>query len=335
MCPCTTASQFQDLRFYSTDPYPYDFTGQVLGFALDVRPYLNDEMREELDHDYLGSLLETEEYYFGAMKATRGDPGLGVTVQPGCITDNIVLGVLVTIIVGTVSREHPRYFSESCFSEYDIDKMPVFRDDGCGNIAFFGEPIKAGRLQDYYNEIRGWGGLTGIMKINLSKSLFCVDRSRLIQKVAPLLLNHPYAVKLFTDFLNARIYNEDGPELVWLNRVLEYRPSTGIPPLKHLSRILFNILIDDIDKKLKERMPDFHYVRYNSEIVFPLYNQGDYEKLIELFQILKECNFDSFIAERAGRECAPIFIGCGATSLRIDRRGRCRLGLLDKFAYTV
>ena len=77
--------------------------------------------------------------------------------------------------------------------------------------------------------------------------------------------------------------------------------------------------------------------RYFSEIIIPIYKS--YEPYNELIQILNECSFDSFRAERASRSSPAIFIGGEIfydekKALRVDQYGRCCIDNKDKFLYT-
>lgn len=102
----------------------------------------------------------------------------------------------------------------------------------------------------------------------------------------------------------------------------DVRPSAGIPPVQYISGVLLNILLDDIDKMIEKRMPNFKYVRYSNDIVIPIYNhQCESDIISELIKILTECNFESFTAERTHRQGTTFLIQ--DKGFRLDKFGRC------------
>lgn len=49
----------------------------------------------------------------------------------------------------------------------------------------------------------------------------------------------------------------------------DYSQNKGIPPLKDIDNVLFNIILDDIDRDLEAEFPKMKYVRFQHIFLFP------------------------------------------------------------------
>lgn len=50
----------------------------------------------------------------------------------------------------------------------------------------------------------------------------------------------------------------------------DYSNKTGSPMIPILDDILFNIFLDDIDQKIQNQFPEFHYARFQHDILVPI-----------------------------------------------------------------
>lgn len=125
-------------------------------------------------------------------------------------------------------------------------------------------------------------------------------------------------VKLISSFCNAPIVDN-------LNR--DFSVDTGVPPLPFISEVLFNIYMDDIYRKMEERLPKLKYARYQNEILIPIFDgekeQSYYEVLNDIF--FNECNLPPPTLERAvrGGESTPFSGGF----ILINNEGKSQISL--------
>ena len=87
----------------------------------------------------------------------------------------------------------------------------------------------------------------------------------------------------------------------------DFSLNTGVPPLTLIAKILFNIILDDIDQEIEVRLPKLKYARYQDEIFIPI-SQKEKELYYykALNEIKKKCNLLSPTLERAVRGGDPI-----------------------------
>lgn len=99
--------------------------------------------------------------------------------------------------------------------------------------------------------------------------------------------------------------------------------NTGIPPLTFIAEILFNIILDDIDQKMEERLPKQKYARFQHEIFIPIYHKEHYSIMEALNDIFHECNFISPTIELSVRGGEPIPFSGGF--IHINNDGQCKI----------
>lgn len=123
-------------------------------------------------------------------------------------------------------------------------------------------------------------------------------------------------VKLLKSFieLNA-VHDDDG-------RLMAF--PAGIPPVPYIFEVLFNISLSDIDMGIEKQLPKLKYLRYQHEILIPIYTL-EYEPYIisKVYDIFNECDFIKPDIERAVRGGAHIPIAGG--SILINNDGSCKI----------
>lgn len=134
--------------------------------------------------------------------------------------------------------------------------------------------------------------MDALLKLNCSNSINMFSRSRLIEKVRPIVHNDDNLVKLISSFCNLPIVYNMGRNF-----------SIKTAPLTFIAEILFNIILDDIDQVvIEERFPKLKYARFQHSIFIPIFNKDKeqyyYNALNEIFN---KCNLPSPNIERAVR----------------------------------
>lgn len=140
--------------------------------------------------------------------------------------------------------------------------------------------------------------MEALLQLDCSKSVISFSRSRLIEKVRTIVHYDDNIVKLISSFCNLPIVDNMGRD---------FSHNSGVPPLTFIAEILFNIILDDIDQKIEDRLPNLKYARFQHEIFIPIFNKFnelDYYKALN--EIFHECNFISPTFERAVRGGDPI-----------------------------
>lgn len=95
--------------------------------------------------------------------------------------------------------------------------------------------------------------------LDLTPSLNMISRSRLLEKLEPLIGNK-YTNSLVSSFLSSPILDEDGRD--WSAHV-------GIPSGGLLTLVLFHFFLDNWDRAFYSLFPNFRYVRYIHESFVP------------------------------------------------------------------
>lgn len=96
----------------------------------------------------------------------------------------------------------------------------------------------------------------------------------------------------------------------------------GVPPLTLIADILFNILLDDIDKEIEERL--LPYARFQHEIFVPIYHKDKEQTASKAFhEIFKQCNLRQPTLVRAVRAGEPIPFSGGI--IQINNEGKSQI----------
>lgn len=256
----------------------------------------NDVNYELSEVDILGiqNVLLSGNYNFSPLRIVLGNgvssgsnstPMLSVEAS---LADEVVIGALSGILIKELRRSC--YFRQSCYSTYTKDRS----------------------FPHYLDTIQEWREMDSLLRVDCSNSAIYFSRSRLIEKVRPIVHNDDDLVKLISSFCNMPYVDNKGRP---------FSLNTGVPPLSLISEILFNIILDDIDQEIEVQLPKHKYARYQDEIFIPIYEKDKEEYYYKaLNEIFKKCNLLSPTLERAVRGGGPIRFSGG--SILINNEGK-------------
>lgn len=144
--------------------------------------------------------------------------------------DNLVLTALASAL-----RKH--FDSTSILLNKSFSPL----DGISSHTAFYSKLISRGKVKELYY----W---------NLMDSLKCISRSHLLRKLE-LFVHDKFIVGLVSSFLELPIYDSQG---------VDWAPpaGVGIPPVKHITSVLINFLLDDLDREVVSCYPFLYYDRY-------------------------------------------------------------------------
>ena len=207
--------------------------------------------------------------------------------------DEVIIGALGGILVKELGQSS--YFRQSCYSSYTKDRT------------YF----------HYLDTIQEWREMEALIQLNCSNSITKFSRSRLIEKVHTIVHNDEGLVKLISSFCNISIINTTGNDC---------SVNTGVPPLTFIAEILFNIILDDIDREIEEQLPKLKYARFEHEIFIPIFHKEQYSTLEALNKIFDECNFLLPTLQHAVRGGEPIPFSGGF--ILINNEGKSQIQLI-------
>lgn len=170
-------------------------------------------------------------------------------------------------------------------------------------------------MNDFFATVAEWRDLVTIIHCNFANSLVEFSRERLLDKIHPIIQGNLDLFILIESFCNIPIYEESGRD---------HSKSTGIPAYYAIDTILFNIILDDIDRDMERKYPNIRYVRFQHRFLFgfsSLYESYIYtNKLNNLFL---DNSFVSPTVEVAFRGDNPLsFAG---VNVGINAAGQCEV----------
>lgn len=250
-----------------------------------------DSDYELSDGDILAiqNALLSGNYRFSPLRLVRGYGG-SVDIE-ATLADEVVISALGAIIIQELATSS--YFRKSCYSTYNKDKT----------------------LYHFFDTIQGWRSIEALIYLNCKDSCTKFSRSRLIEKVRPIVNNDDSIVKLISSFCNLPIVDNIGRDFSF---------NTGIPPLIYLGNILFNIFLDDIDQEIEERLPDLQYARFEHVLLIPIFHIDKEPYYCNaLNEILNKYNFILPPFVRTVRGGSPInFAGA---FIHLHHEGKCQI----------
>lgn len=204
------------------------------------------------------------------------------------LADHLVMCSLGGILIQELN--HSSYFRKSCYSAYNSSDRSYIH---------------------YINTIQEWVEMEALLILNCGKSITYFSRSRLIEKIRPIVNNDDNLVKLISSFTDLHVVDNKGRYLLSLK--------AGIPYIPFISEILFDIIMDDIDQTIEERLPKLKYARFLNEIFIPIFNKvNNIELYAALNDIFKECNLTSPDIEHAVRGGDPIPFSGGTIKINYN-----------------
>lgn len=142
-----------------------------------------------------------------------------------CIADQLVLrgvGVLLTREVLQSS-----YLRSQCYTQYCIEP-------------FNNKPWKI----EYFNPILKMDKLKGIILCDCSNSITELNREIMLEKVRKEVVKDDLFFDLIKEYCDLPLIGHDGLIYLTLER--------GIPPVKEIDSVLYNIYLDDIDAEIEK-----------------------------------------------------------------------------------
>lgn len=256
------------------------------------------ELRDN-DLEVMKEKLLSGNYTFSPLKLVRknspaSDSAPFIIDIEATLEDELVLHSLAVLLI--IEIHQSPYFSNSCYSSYSYEMK--------GMVNFF-------------RDIGNWNGLESILCMDSSESLVHFSRSRLLEKVKAIVHYNMDIYRLIESFCNLPILSETG---------IDFSKKTGIPPFKDLEDVLFNILLDDIDKDLDAALPKMKYVRYLHIYLFSFTDLYDMNNCIDpINEIFHQNHLIPPIMQVAFKGLSSIELEYFHTILSISDSGKCKV----------
>lgn len=113
---------------------------------------------------------------------------------------------------------------------------------------------------DCLSTIQTWSSFEALLYIDCANSILTFNRERVLEKVNPIIDYDEYLLGLIEQFTNCYVIDEMDRNYIHIG---------GIPPYPLLGNVLFNIIIDDIDREIQSILPNLTYVRYQHKFFIP------------------------------------------------------------------
>lgn len=101
-------------------------------------------------------------------------------------------------------------------------------------------------LKHFFTKLSGWEKGQGIFIMDLSASLTCISRSRLLEKLEPA-VDDQYILRLISSFLEVQITDNSG--------TADWAFPEGVPPVNFVAPVLKNYYLDSLDRAFEEKFP--------------------------------------------------------------------------------
>lgn len=149
------------------------------------------------------------------------------------IEDNLVIAAFFLALI--LHLEDYPYFRETSYDNYYSTKLEVV------------EAYKKWNSLDKEDNL--------LFQLYPTKWLY--SRSRLIEKMAPFVNSDKYLMSIIESIVNLPILDEAGKD---------YSSKKGSPFIPILDDVLFNIVLNDVDNSIEENLPQYKFIRLQSEI---------------------------------------------------------------------
>ena len=153
------------------------------------------------------------------------------------IADHLVMCSLGSILIKGLN--HSSYFRNSCYSAFNSNRSYIH----------------------YINTIEEWVEMEALIRLNCAKSMTYFSKSRLIDKIRPIVNNDDNLVKLILSFTDLHVVDDKSRYLLELK--------AGISYLYLISDILFNIIWTILIKLLKNDCLNLNMHALNMRYLFP------------------------------------------------------------------
>lgn len=200
----------------------------------------------------LQNSLMSGTFNFSPLRARESNSS-ETTVDATSMVDQFVIGALCSILIHELAKSS--FFHQKCYSTYLKDDYFLLVDI-----------------------IKEWRDLDSLLIVNCNHCVFKFSRSRLIDKILPILNYDDDFVKLISSFCSLQIIDDLGRDLSL---------KTGVPPMKMIAHILLNIILDDLDREIENKMPKLSFARYQDEILIPIFHK-DQDQELYVYQIINE-----------------------------------------------
>ncbi|NP_862324.1 hypothetical protein BrnaMpl_p2 (mitochondrion) [Brassica napus] len=159
----------------------------------------------------------------------------GTNFIKSSFSDTVVITAFILVFIKSITEELT-FFRKSCYLKYQTDD----------EFISFNETLDK------------WGGLNNFIVISLHKTIYSYSKSRVLEKVAPLVNSDHYLMSILNSLIYNQILDEEGKD---------YSYPIGSPLIPILDNVLSNIFLDDLDQKIEDQFPHIQYARYQHIMV--------------------------------------------------------------------
>lgn len=175
-------------------------------------------------------------------------------------------------------------------------------------------------LMHLFREMENQNGLESILFMDSFNSIMNFSRERLLEKVKAIVNNHDI-YQLIECFCNLPLFNDETGN--------DYSVKTGIPPLKLIGGVLFDIILDDIDRDLTSELPNIQYYRHQHIFLFTFTDLNEMNNCIgSINEIFHKNHFIPPITQVALKGGSSI--DYSTTIISISDAGKCEVDIKSK-----
>jgi len=100
-----------------------------------------------------------------------------------------------------------------------------------------------------------------LLVFDLSNWISFLSRKRIVDKIKPL-IDDEFILNLVNSFLHSPILDMKGKNLAY----------EKIPPVRFLRPLLFHFFLDDLDRKILSKLPNWTFARFYHHMLIPIEN---------------------------------------------------------------
>lgn len=115
--------------------------------------------------------------------------------------------------------------------------------------------------QELYDNLEIKEPVNRLYKLDLKESFRILPNSLILEKVKPLVGEGSAVYDLISSFLSLKIIDDDGDHQADICKL-----SKQILPLADINRVLFHIVLMDLDRQFHKRFSSIRYYRYIDSI---------------------------------------------------------------------
>lgn len=114
-------------------------------------------------------------------------------------------------------------------------------------------------VPEFYTDLLSRGKVNELYRIDLSKSLSLIDPSIVLKALEPAIGNQTDVFDIVKSFLDLPYLDDESREELPLS-------GKGIPPIGHITNVLWNFFLNKLDNEFEMVYPEITYSRYINEV---------------------------------------------------------------------